>query len=414
MSRWTFAWLAVIAAACGGVSSPNADAPVGIVDGPVADGPVGAIDAPRPDAARPDAAAIPCQGTVVPGTPTLVRESLGSFTQPVLVISPPNDPRIFVVQKNGEVHIVGETTAFLDINVQNSGEQGLLGMAFAPDYATSRKFYVHYSEPGTGDTIIEQILASEANPNVADMTTRTQVLTVDQPFSNHNGGHIQFGPDGYLYIGLGDGGSGGDPEENGQDTNALLGKLLRIDVSSLPYSIPPGNPFAAGGGAPEIWAIGLRNPWRWSFDDDAGLIYIADVGQNQWEEVHIESTTAAGLNYGWDDMEGAHCYEPSSGCAMAGREIPQYEYSHATGGCSITGGYVYRGCRMPDLQGTYFFSDYCTGIVQSFRWNGSAVTELTTHDDLSGGSIVGFGEDAQGEMYITTLGGGVYRIVPAP
>jgi glucose/arabinose dehydrogenase len=339
----------------------------------------------------------------------------GTYVQPVLLTSPPGDPRLFVVEQGGTIRIVGNPTPFMTVTgITTGGERGLLGLAFAPDYATSRRFYLNYTN-GAGDTVIERVLASALDPDLADTTTRTPLLTIDQPFSNHNGGHLAFGPDGFLYVGMGDGGSGGDPLEAAQTPSSHLGKMLRLDVSGATYTIPAGNPYAAGGGAAENWALGLRNPWRWSFDRETGDLYIGDVGQGQWEEIDVTvAGTTPPVNYGWDDMEGLHCYEPSSGCLMAGRALPVHEYSHAGGGCSITGGYVYRGCRMPGHHGTYFFADYCSGVVTSLRFDAATgtATSITARPALSGGNVSSFGEDALGEIYILRHGGSIVKIVP--
>jgi glucose/arabinose dehydrogenase len=229
-------------------------------------------------------------------------------------------------------------------------------------------------------------------------------------FPNHKGGLVMFGPDGMLYIGMGDGGSGGDPGNRAQDRTTLLGKLLRIDVDGGdPYAIPTGNPFKTGGGAPEIWALGLRNPWRYAFDPQAGLLYIGDVGQTAWEEVDVEPTTQAGLNYGWRIMEGAHCYNPSS-CSSTGLVLPAVEYDHSNGQCAIIGGFVYRGTRFPALAGQYFYSDLCAGWVRSFAYGGGAVTGQTSWTlDVSVSNPVSFGEDARGELYFVASNG-VYRV----
>ncbi|HEX2721451.1 MAG TPA: PQQ-dependent sugar dehydrogenase, partial [Gemmatimonadaceae bacterium] len=278
----------------------------------------------------------------------------GRFTSPVYLTSPPGDSRLFVVEQAGRIIVVKDGRAlaepFLDISarVRSGGEQGLLSMAFHPDYRRTGEFFVNFTDRD-GDTRIERFSVS-SNADVADRSSTKLVLTVDQPYSNHNGGHILFGLDGMLYIGMGDGGSGGDPHNNGQNPRALLGKLLRINVGRAePYSIPVGNPYADGSlGRREVWAIGLRNPWRFAFDRPTGLLYIADVGQNQLEEVHVEPSSKPGLNYGWKRMEGDHCYG-SGECSREGLQMPAVVYNHEGGACSITGGFVYRGRRVPSL-----------------------------------------------------------------
>jgi cysteine-rich repeat protein len=370
------------------------------------------------------------------GVPTVSGTALdsvlvqGGLTRPLFVTAPPLDTnRIFIVEQDGFVRIVKNgsllATPFIDVSGANSccGEQGLLGLAFAPDYETSGVFYLSYTN-NSGDSELRRYTVS-GNPDVAN-PTGTLVLTVDQPFANHNGGNIVFGPDGYLYYGLGDGGGGGDPEENAQDLTTLLGKLLRIDVNAPTYTTPPSNPFVGVAGLDEIWAYGLRNPWRWSFDRGTGDLYIGDVGQGSVEEVDVQpASSGGGENYGWDVFEGRACLEPTppaTSCPSppTGFTLPVLEYSHSQG-CSVTGGYVYRGCRMPDLRGTYFYSDYCSGFIRTFKGVSGGVAQNQqdrTVDVGTGGGVSSFGEDARGEMYIVDYGNGtpgqgeVYRIVP--
>lgn len=349
------------------------------------------------------------------GTPIVVVETVASgLSAPVHLAAPPGDDRLFVVEQGGRIRIVdgGQllATPFLDISdgVTSGGERGLLSVAFHPDYAVNGRFFVDYVDD-TGATRVEEY-AVTADPNVADPGSARTLLTVAQPYQNHNGGLIAFGPDGYLWIGMGDGGSGGDPDGNGQDPTTLLGAMLRIDVDGgSPYGIPADNPFADGqGGAPEVWAIGLRNPWRWAFD--AGSLYIADVGQSMWEEVDVAAADAAGLNYGWNIMEGSHCYRSQS-CDAAGLVLPVHEYSHDEG-CSITGGHVYRGAALPELRGHYFYGDYCGGWVRSFRYDDGAATDHRSYDLGSLGNILSFGKDAAGELYVLTGTGTVFRLAP--
>jgi len=298
---------------------------------------------------------------------------------------------------------------FLDIvdRVGSSGnEQGLLGLVFHPAHEENGFFYVNYTDRN-GDTVIARFTASPGSSQ-ADPGSEQVLLQVDQPFANHNGGGLEFGPDGNLYIGLGDGGSQGDPQANGQSVDTFLGKLLRIDVDSGdPYAIPPDNPFAGGGGRPEIWAYGLRNPWRFSFDRQTGEMLIGDVGQGQWEEIdYLPAGGGGGTNFGWDLREGAHPYE--GGGSTAGLVDPIYEYNHAVGGCSVTGGYVYRGPALPEWQGVYLFSDYCTGLVwgiipQGGGWQGDVVFQTSFQ-------VTAFGEDESGELYLADRGGGIYRL----
>jgi len=354
-----------------------------------------------------------------------VEQIANGFTAPVLVATPEGDfDRIFVVEQNGQIRIVKNgsvlSTPFLDIRsaVRHSGEQGLLGLAFHPDYANNGWFFLNYSN-NSGDTIVSRFTVS-SNADVADANSEVQVLSIAQPYSNHNGGMIAFGPNGYLWIGTGDGGSGGDPGNRAQNGQQLLGKMLRIDVDTLPYTIPPSNPFVSDPATKdEIWAIGMRNPWRFSFDRGTGDLWIADVGQNQWEEIDVElAGDTGGRNYGWRLMEGDHCYNPSN-CNSAGLTLPIYEYGHSAG-CSVTGGGLYRGAHLAKMHGRYFFADYCTNKIWSFRRNGQSVIDFQDHSSELARpngqpirSISGFGEDAAGELYICSLSGGqVFRIIP--
>ncbi len=284
--------------------------------------------------------------------------------------------RLFVNERDGVVRVIDpdgrlQDRPFVDLSdrIAAGGERGLLGLAFHPDFATNRRLFVHYSRAGDGATVVSELTAS-ADLQTADPGSERVLFTVPDPFVNHNGGQLAFGPDGYLYIGLGDGGGGGDPLQNGQNPDVLLGKILRIDVDAQDARpahtrIPADNPFGPGGanpggGRPEIWALGLRNPWRFSFDPDGGDLYIGDVGQGSWEEIDRQpADSAGGENYGWNVMEGRHCF--GGDCDQTGYVKPIAEYSHDLG-CSVTGGYVYRGTAQPELQGVYVFGDYCSGI----------------------------------------------------
>ena len=318
--------------------------------------------------------------------------------------------RLFFVQQNGVIRVFrnGQMLAqpFLDIRgkTRAEGERGLLGLAFPPGFAQSQRFYVNYTDL-SGDTIVAQYRVT-SNPDIADGSSEVVLFNIDQPFSNHNGGQLRFGPDGYLYIGMGDGGSGGDPLGHGQNRATLLGKMLRVDVESQPGTvrIPPDNPFAGQGSVrPEIWAIGLRNPWRYSFDRATGDLWIADVGQDNWEEVSFQpASSRGGENYGWNRMEGAHCYRAAS-CNMSGLVLPVAEYSHADG-CSITGGSVYRGRMSPGLRGTYIYGDLCTGRIWGVTRQGSTfANRLLIRAALA---ITTFGEDEAGEVYVADAGAG--------
>lgn len=338
-----------------------------------------------------------------------------------LTSAPGEEDRLFVVERPGRIRVVDNGTLveapFLDITsiTSEGGERGLLGLAFHPDYASTGTFFINHTNLA-GDTRVVRYTVSPSG-DAADPSSATELILVAQPFANHNGGQLAFGPDGMLYIGLGDGGSSGDPSGHGQNPSTLLGSILRIDVDGgAPYAIPPDNPFADGAdGAPEVWMYGLRNPWRFSFDASTGDIYVADVGQNEIEEVSVLSTAeAAGANLGWDVLEGTRCYDAET-CDRTGLVLPAHEYTHDEG-CSITGGYVYRGAALPELQGRYFYGDYCGGWIRSFRLgsDGSA-TDVTDHTEAFGsvGDLASFGVDAAGELYVLDLDGTVYRMVPA-
>jgi len=354
------------------------------------------------------------------GSGARLQEVAVGLSVPLYLTAPPGDSRLFIVEKTGAIRIVRDgvllATAFLDLSsqVSNGGEQGLLGLAFDPDYATTRRFVVHYTDLA-GNTVLSRFQTSQ-DPEHADPTSEQVILTQVQPFSNHKGGQILFGPDGFLYLGLGDGGGSGDPDNRGQDLSDLLGSILRIDVrGGDPYTVPGDNPFLQSE-SPEVWSYGLRNPWRFSFDRLTGDLYIADVGQNEWEEIDVSTPTdgvGRGVNYGWSIMEGAHCFR-GAGCDQTGLTLPVFEYSHDQG-CSVTGGYVYRGSAIPALQGHYFYGDFCQGWVRSFRYAEGQVTDETSWPSLApGGPVLSFGEDAAGELYVLEQGGRVSRIVPDP
>jgi glucose/arabinose dehydrogenase len=323
--------------------------------------------------------------------------------------------RLFIVEQTGTIRILQDgkllPAPFLNLGnqTQGGGEQGLLSVAFHPDYAQNGRFFVDYTRTDDGATIMAEFHVS-SDPNLADLTSERILLVIRQPFSNHNGGLVKFGPDGYLYIGMGDGGSGGDPMGNGQNLSALLGKLLRIDVDNTdgkPYAIPADNPFINTPNAgKEIYAYGLRNPWRYSFDRCNGRLFLADVGQGNYEEVDLIDS---GGNYGWNIMEGTHCYHPNFGCNQTGLTLPIAEYDHSFDDCAVTGGYVYRGIEIPDLDGHYLFGDYCTGHLWSLVQDSSGQWQMTQLRDL-GFNISSFGVDQTGELYIVGLGGVVYKI----
>jgi len=352
-----------------------------------------------------------------PGDPTdatIEFVSIGNFNSPVFLTAPEGDARLFIVEQNGRIVIVdnGQTlgTPFLDIRskVGCCDERGLLSAAFHPDYASTGRFFVYYTN-NNGNTVVERYDVS-SDPNVADANSAFTIFTLAQPFPNHNGGLILFGPDDMLYIGLGDGGSGNDPLDSGQDLGTLLGAILRIDVDGgSPYAVPSDNPFVGQAQAqPEIWQYGLRNPWRFSFDRGDESMWIGDVGQAAWEEVTMIGAGIRGLNLGWKVMEGSQCRDGSN-CDMTGLTLPQLDYPNPGEGCTIIGGYVYRGNAFPEIRGHYFYSDLCGGWLRSFRLeSGSPVDLIDWGVSLS--SPVSFGEDSDGELYVLTGGGEVMRV----
>ena len=348
----------------------------------------------------------------------VLTEVASGLQRPVQLLNAPGDARLFIVQQRGLIRVLSgeqlQGTPYLDISSELSGgnEQGLLGMAFHPDFQNNGFAYVDYTD-GSGDTRVVRY-TERADGLSLDPASAKEILFVDQPFGNHNAGQLLFGPDGMLYIPLGDGGSSGDPQGNGQNLDTLLGAILRIDVNGGdPYAIPADNPFASGGGRPEIWAYGVRNPWHNDIDVEGRFIYVADVGQNTWEEVNVAPLSEAGVNYGWNIVEGPECFQ-SSGCDRTGLREPAISYDHGDG-CSITGGHVYSGQAIPDLVGVYFYSDFCQGWLRSFRWDparGTAVDQRKwSIPDI--GNVYSFGKDAEGELYILTENR-AYRIDPAP
>jgi glucose/arabinose dehydrogenase len=360
------------------------------------------------------------QSAPPPGTLDLALEPVATgFAFPLLLTAPAGDARLFIVEKGGLVKIVksGATLAapFLDLTslVSSGSEQGLLGLAFDPQYAANGRFFVSYTNLAGDNVLASYQVSSDADR--ADPASAVVRLTVGQPYDNHNGGHIVFGPDGYLYFGICDVGSCGDPEGQFQVRTEPLCSIIRLDVSGTTgYAVPASNPFAGTAGARgELWDWGLRNPWRFSFDRSTGDLYIGDVGQNEREEIDVSTAGSGGgkgLNYGWSIMEGTRCYNAASS-DMSGLTLPVLDYTHSDG-CSVTGGYVYRGSAIPALAGTYFYSDFCGGWVRSFRYVGGAVTEAGSWDALEpGGGVPSFGEDSAGELYILSASGGVYRIV---
>ena len=351
--------------------------------------------------------------------PLATSVAVTGLTEPVFATAPDGDARLFIVERAGRIVVAQggapAATPFLDISarVGTGGEGGLLSMAFDPRFAANGFFYVYFTE-ASGDIAIERFQVSAGNPDVADPAP-LRILTIPhRTFPNHKGGLVRFGPDGFLYIGTGDGGGGGDPLGNAQNLDSLLGKILRIDVSGAgagtPYTIPSTNPFV---GQPnrrgEIWAYGLRNPWRFAFDPPVNRLYIGDVGQDRVEEVDVSAADSAGLNYGWNRTEGASCFGTDA-CDKSGITLPVLEYAHDPGGgCSVIGGFVYRGSAMPELQGRYFFSDLCSGWLRSFVLGGAAATD-PQQSIANMGTVLSFGEDGRKELYVLTGAGQVLRI----
>jgi glucose/arabinose dehydrogenase len=366
------------------------------------------------------ASATPDEGPMADEPPPLALEPVANGLASPTNIAVTPDGWLLVNERDGRVIAVdpesGSQEVSMDISdrVLGDGERGLLGLALHPDWPEDARAYLHYSSrQGDGDTVVSQVrVTDDSLPPRLDPGTERVLLTQEQPFSNHNGGQIAFGPDGHLYIGLGDGGSGGDPQGNGQNPDTLLGKILRIDVDADEgtYAIPPANPFADGGGAPEVFLTGLRNPWRFSFDRDNGLLWIADVGQNAVEEVdRVDPVTDAGANLGWNVMEASQCFA-GAGCASEGLTLPVAEYGRDLG-CSVTGGYVYRGEVIADLRGWYLFSDFCSGIVFGVRSDAEGVVGARPLLE-TGLSVSTFGEGPDGELYVASIKDGtIYRIV---
>lgn len=391
--------------------------------------PVDAPSGPPPDAYVSNC--VPASGTELT---SVVIASEPEIDKPVYVTSPPGDPRLFVVEQCGRIRIIegGQVLEkpFLDISLLaeneehrrvdcTSDEEGLLGLVFHPEYSSNGRFFVKYTEtPGGSDTrqnVVAQYLVS-SDRNVADLTEK-RIIAIPQPQSNHNAGMLAFGPDGYLYIGTGDGGGAGDPQENGQDPAALLGSMLRLDVNvDGPYAIPASNPYAGSANGPtdprpEIWAKGLRNPWRYSFDRETGDLYIGDVGQYEWEEINVQpASSQGGENYGWNIWEGNHCFpDGTTGCDPTGMTMPVAEYPHADVGPnlrdkSVTGGYVYRGQCIPDIRGWYIYADYGSDRIRTFEYtDGRAEGHRILEGVDFGTRIVSFGEDAGGELYVVNV-----------
>jgi len=421
--------LSLALTACGGGGGGSTDAPTGTTDDAASDdgtpGPIDAAENAVDARDLPDAAVATC--TPRNGTTVGLAPFVTGLDSPLMVTGAPGDPRVFIIEQGGKVRVVKDgvlqATAFLDLSgtagpVLSGGERGLLGIAFHPDFRNNDRFYVHFSRKPDGDHVIAEFLATPGT-DTASVASRRDLLVFDDPYSNHNGGMIEFGTDGKLYIAIGDGGSGGDPQDRAQNDASLFGKLLRIDVDtrtgSKAYGIPTDNPFASSpdGAAdprPEVWHKGLRNPFRFSFDRANGNVYIGDVGQEIWEEIDVSANTPL-INWGWDDREGLHCYEPGTGCLTANRKDPVVEHNQNNGWDSIMGGQVYRGSCFPDLVGTYFYGDYSKQQLWAFEWNGTAA--VNNRQAMTGnlGNITAIHADSLGELYVVTHNGVVRRIV---
>lgn len=347
---------------------------------------------------------------------------LEQYDGPVGMASPDDgSDRLFLILQRGQIgvfenrHDVTSAEIFLDIRerVNDKGnEEGLLGLAFDPAYGDNGYLYVYYSAANPRRSVVSRFHVDASDPDLADPASERVVLEVRQPFQNHNGGHLAFGDDGYLYIGLGDGGGGGDPDKNGQNLSTLLGSILRIDVGTLDnqgvYTVPPDNPFVGTPGArPEIWTYGFRNPWRFSFDSGTGDLWVADVGQNAYEEVDL---VRRGANYGWNVMEGQHCFGRGGDCDTTALERPVVEYGRDAG-CSVTGGYVYRGNRVPSLLGAYVYGDFCSGRLWALRHDGQRLLESISLADTTL-RISSFGQDQQNELYVLSIDGRILQFVP--
>ncbi|SFG19842.1 hypothetical protein SAMN05518865_109157 [Duganella sp. CF458] len=376
-----------------------------------------------PPVAQPDPPVEPPK----PAFALAVKEVASGLSTPLLLTAPTGDTRRFIVERSGRIRILASdgslrATPFFDLTglIGTDGEGGLLSMAFHPAYAQNGRFYVYYTDKFS-NIAIDEVLVSAGNPDLADMTSLKRIITIPHPtYTNHYGGMLAFGADGYLYAGTGDGGGSGDPSGNAQNLDSLLGKLLRLKVDNVVaplYNVPADNPFVGQTGKRgEIWAYGLRNPWRFAFDATTAALYIADVGQGAKEEVDVVPASLKPANYGWNIMEGTSCYNAAS-CSQQGLVLPVFEYDHganSVNGCSITGGFVYRGTALPELAGRYLYSDYCKGFLKSFLYTNNAVSEAKDWAVGDIGKVPGFGQDAAGELYMLSEAGKVYQIIRKP
>ncbi len=361
--------------------------------------------------------------TPTAGVPAFIRYASGFSDLTFVTNAGDGSGDLYAVAQAGQIFVVTQgqsapSAPWLDISerVGSGGERGLLGLAFHPEFAANGRLFVNYTDLN-GNTVISEFLRGA--DGTVDPTSERVIKHVDQPYANHNGGMLAFGPDGYLYVGLGDGGGAGDPQGSGQSLSTYLGKILRIDVDAQApalYGIPPDNPFAGGadtGPMPEIWDWGLRNPWRFSFDSKSGGLFIGDVGQGQTEEIDVEPAGLGGLNYGWNIMEGDHCFNTPS-CDQTGLTLPVATYSHAEG-CGVAGGYVYRGARVPELDGRYFYADVCSGTIWTLEADATLAGEPVTSEvfGAAGFAVSSFGEDEAGELYIVDHKGAIWTLTSA-
>ncbi len=402
----------IAVAACGPAPTPSATVPPGASPPATAGATAGTPGTAGPS---PATTATSSPSAFDPRAVTVRVEELARIDgQPLAFAALPGRPAaMYVASQDGRVWLLdGGTVAagpVVDLRdrIASGGERGLLGIAVHPGFPADRRVFVDYTDQA-GDTVVSSLEAG-ADGATIDPGSERILLQVDQPYANHNGGGVAFGPDGYLYISLGDGGSGGDPHGNGQALEVLLGKILRIDVDGeAPYAVPADNPFRDGGGEPEIWHFGLRNPWRISFDRETGDLWIGDVGQGDWEEVDVARAGLGGLNFGWNVMEGTHCFSASS-CDQAGLTLPVSEYDH-TAGCTVIGGYVYRGEAFAMLRGGYLFTDYCSGWIWAIDAASDAF-QRPIEVGRGGRGLAAFGEDGAGELYLASLDGTISRIV---
>lgn len=409
MRRWLILIILLVLVSCTTQSTPPPASPTTDPVPPTSAPPTAVPNTPAPTGQpETEVPQPPPEASSFPNSNDYTWQVIASGLIRLVDLQPDGSGRLFVVEKIGHIHVIEDgllvDTPFLNIEDRvndSSNEMGLLGLAFHPNYAQNGYFYVNYTGSG-GDTFISRFQVAANNPYLADPASEVNLLRLNQPFPNHNGGGLDFGPDGYLYAGLGDGGAAGDPLGNAQNTNTLLGSILRLDVDSAePYAIPADNPFGN-----EIWAYGLRNPWRIAFDPVSGDLFIGDVGQNQWEEIdHLPAGSPGGVNFGWDYREGSHPYD---GDAPAGLTDPVAEYSHQGGHCSVTGGYVYRGS-MPEWNGIYLYGDYCSGMIWGLIQSGGGWQSQVLFDtDVR---ITSFGQDEAGEVYLIGDGGEVYQLV---